>query len=635
MTAIIGIYLIIVGGAFILAIGLASLVAAVAYSGGPYPLSSHGLGDLFAFVFFGLVAVVGTYYVADTALQRPGALRGDSHWRAHHSHPESSTTTETWKTDARVGKRTLAVMIGYSASRVEYILMLVLAYGTPLALWLAGQLSPWVLLSWLSLPLAVKLVRTLYQSTKWACHERGVGRHRPARSGVQPAFHHWIGSIMTFTEETTNTMPHTGKAAPPRDPYAYLANMSEDELEKRWFHKFLVLLDAPTHWPAWRYGLAVIALASPVSRLRRGCSRRPPRGQVWLAVAMGRLPDHRCGYPWQRCRAGASPSGQFTRRRFSWAMPRLLTMLLAGAIANWTSPVPPLLAVLALNLAASGSLIWGAHRGTARYWTDHPCRSPPIRETRAGRRFGSCTSAICMWNGWAGAEERLLQLVQEVAPDIIVLTGDYVNLSCVDDPVAHEHARQVLSQLSAPRGVFAVLGSPPVDRNSAPDFDDLSITLLRDEFVTIDVGDERKITLLGLDCSHHLEEDEERLHILLDETPAGAYRLLLYHSPDLMPAASQAGVDLYLCGHTHGGQIRLPLYGAIVTSSRLGKQFEMGHYEMNGAHLYVSRGVGLEGLGAPRIRFLCPPKWCFSPWPISRIRPRLMTTPYRITVNGV
>jgi len=75
-----------------------------------------------------------------------------------------------------------------------------------------------------------------------------------------------------------------------------------------------------------------------------------------------------------------------------------------------------------------------------------------------------------------------------------------------------------------------------------------------------------------------------------------------------MPAASQAGIDLYLCGHTHGGQIRLPLYGAMITSSRLGKQFEMGHYQINGTHLYVNRGVGLEGLGAPRIRFLCPPE---------------------------
>jgi hypothetical protein len=75
-----------------------------------------------------------------------------------------------------------------------------------------------------------------------------------------------------------------------------------------------------------------------------------------------------------------------------------------------------------------------------------------------------------------------------------------------------------------------------------------------------------------------------------------------------MPEVSELGVDLYLCGHTHGGQVRLPLYGAMLTSSQLGKRYEMGHYQQGRTNLYVSRGVGLEGLGAPRIRFLSPPE---------------------------
>ena len=164
VTAAIGVYLIVVGGWPILAIGLTSILAAVAYSGGPYPLSSHGLGDIFAFVFFGLVAVFGTYYVQTlhySALALYVAI------------PIGALTTailivnnyRDLETDTKVGKRTLAVMIGLAGSRIEYIATLVLAYGTPLVLWLAGQLSAWVLLTWLSLPLAVKLVRTLYRST--------------------------------------------------------------------------------------------------------------------------------------------------------------------------------------------------------------------------------------------------------------------------------------------------------------------------------------------------------------------------------------------------------------------------------------------------------------------------------------
>jgi hypothetical protein len=82
----------------------------------------------------------------------------------------------------------------------------------------------------------------------------------------------------------------------------------------------------------------------------------------------------------------------------------------------------------------------------------------------------------------------------------------------------------------------------------------------------------------------------------------------LYHSPDLAEAAAQAGVDLYLAGHTHGGQVRLPGWGALVTMSAYGKRFEAGQYRLGPTTLYVSRGIGLEGLRLPRVRFLCPPE---------------------------
>lgn len=90
--------------------------------------------------------------------------------------------------------------------------------------------------------------------------------------------------------------------------------------------------------------------------------------------------------------------------------------------------------------------------------------------------------------------------------------------------------------------------------------------------------------------------------------PSTPFTLLLYHSPDLMPEAARAGVDLFLAGHTHGGQIRLPLIGALVTSSIYWKRYEMGLYTEGHTRLYVSRGIGMEGLGAPRARFLCPPE---------------------------
>ena len=91
--------------------------------------------------------------------------------------------------------------------------------------------------------------------------------------------------------------------------------------------------------------------------------------------------------------------------------------------------------------------------------------------------------------------------------------------------------------------------------------------------------------------------------------------ILLYHTPDLAPEASRLGIDLQLSGHTHGGQVRLPFYGALVTGSLYGKRFEAGRYQLERMVLYVSRGLGLEGAGAPRVRFLCPPEMIL--WEIS------------------
>jgi len=96
---------------------------------------------------------------------------------------------------------------------------------------------------------------------------------------------------------------------------------------------------------------------------------------------------------------------------------------------------------------------------------------------------------------------------------------------------------------------------------------------------------------------------------LIARRPADAgATVLLYHSPEMMPFVQQFDVDLYLCGHTHGGQVRVPGYGAIITSAITGKRYEMGRYDENGTTLYVSRGIGLEGLSAPRLRLFCPPE---------------------------
>ena len=165
LTALVGAYLISVGGWPVLAIGLASLLSSLAYTGGPFPIGYHGLGDLFVFLFFGIAAVCGTFYVQALSISLKVILA---------SVPVGTLTVAILvvnnlrdiETDRQTGKRTLAVIIGADATRVEYALLLAAAYAVPALFWLFGGLSGWVLLPWLSLPLAVRLAYSMYRDTE-------------------------------------------------------------------------------------------------------------------------------------------------------------------------------------------------------------------------------------------------------------------------------------------------------------------------------------------------------------------------------------------------------------------------------------------------------------------------------------
>ena len=206
-------------------------------------------------------------------------------------------------------------------------------------------------------------------------------------------------------------------------------------------------------------------------------------------------------------------------------------------------------------------------------------------------------------------EAKLVKWIGDLRPDLIVYTGDLLNFSYLGDEDARADCIQLLSQLRAPLGVYAVAGTPLVDTPEvqaaiypqAP-----HIRLLKNERVEIEGYPQLQI--IGLTCTHDPVLDRPKLDRLLAALPPDKFTLLLYHSPDLMPEASLAGIDLYLCGHTHGGQVRAPLYGALVTGSFYRKRYEMGPYRERNTMLYVSRGVGMEGMGAPRMRFLCPPE---------------------------
>lgn len=151
---VVGIYLVWIAGWPIVVIGLLSLLCGYAYTGGPYPLGYNGLGDVFVFIFFGIVAVGGTYFVQAHTVT-PAALLAGIPVGALATALLAVNNLRDVETDTRAGKRTLVVRFGVSAGKGEWVTLTASAYLVPIVLWALGLSGAWVLLPLLTLPLAV------------------------------------------------------------------------------------------------------------------------------------------------------------------------------------------------------------------------------------------------------------------------------------------------------------------------------------------------------------------------------------------------------------------------------------------------------------------------------------------------
>ncbi|HEY4830249.1 MAG TPA: 1,4-dihydroxy-2-naphthoate polyprenyltransferase [Solirubrobacteraceae bacterium] len=155
-----GVYLVVVAGWQLLLVGAASILAGVLYTGGPKPYGYEGLGEVFVFLFFGIVAVAGSFFVQVKhldweafALAVPVGLIAAGLLVVNN--------VRDIETDRRAGKRTLAVRLGRPRTRVMFAAMIYLAYVLTPVTWVFGPLKPWLFLPWLTLPLATRVVRVV------------------------------------------------------------------------------------------------------------------------------------------------------------------------------------------------------------------------------------------------------------------------------------------------------------------------------------------------------------------------------------------------------------------------------------------------------------------------------------------
>ncbi|MBC7931759.1 MAG: metallophosphoesterase family protein [Rubrivivax sp.] len=196
-------------------------------------------------------------------------------------------------------------------------------------------------------------------------------------------------------------------------------------------------------------------------------------------------------------------------------------------------------------------------------------------------------------------EERLPDIITAERPDLIVYTGDSLN-----SPAGLPVLRKLLTRLATIAPSFAVRGNWDVWYWGKQElFGETGVRELSGEAVKVDVAG-TSLWVAGVPYAA-----TDKISDALKGAPPDAFTIFLYHTPDeILKVAGTKRVDLYCAGHTHGGQVALPVYGALITFSKFGKKYESGLYREGATSLYVTRGVGMEGGSAPRVRFFARPE---------------------------
>ncbi len=232
-------------------------------------------------------------------------------------------------------------------------------------------------------------------------------------------------------------------------------------------------------------------------------------------------------------------------------------------------------------------------------WVEYRVIRLPIKGIPSGKtvRLAHLTDFHYETRAWGWPAEPVLAAVASMAPDMICLTGDYLN--------AREEAgafRPWLERLKAIAPTYAVLGN--WDFNMAR-----GGQLVRDLGIPILDGSWQDcapasvpVRLIGVALWSDVPAPDTQA--MKTDRPV----IVLQHTPDGFPAAAAASAALYLAGHTHGGQVCLPVYGPVVTLARTGRRYASGLYKSGETYGFTSRGLGMEGGHAPRVRFFARPQ---------------------------
>ncbi len=200
-----------------------------------------------------------------------------------------------------------------------------------------------------------------------------------------------------------------------------------------------------------------------------------------------------------------------------------------------------------------------------------------------------------------GIPDTLYDVVRGLDVDVCALTGDFRFSRRAPQAYAIDGLKRLTECVRPRHGFYAVLGNNDTSALVEP-YRAMGISVLMNEPAKIERGGQG-VWIAGVDDPHEFRC--ANLDQAVEDIPEGAFTILLAHSPDLVFDAAASGIDVYLCGHTHGGQICLPWFGAIHLNSNAPREYGSGRWRRDAMYGYTTTGVGASTLP---IRFFCPPE---------------------------
>ncbi|MEZ5178555.1 MAG: metallophosphoesterase [Acidimicrobiales bacterium] len=278
--------------------------------------------------------------------------------------------------------------------------------------------------------------------------------------------------------------------------------------------------------------------------------------------------------------------------------------VLVAAVRRRVEPVAAVLAVVLLLPVPVG---W-----YATHWAPFALRVDRAEVGLPAERAGTDPVRIgvladLQTNHIGSYERRAVRTLLRQRPDLIVIPGDLFQGDDGQFEAILPHYRALLRTLHAPAGVFAVQGDSETEDRLERLVEGTGVRILHNDVVSLEVGDRR--VWLGGNRLRWAPPAGVAVRDLLRRAPPGVVRVLVAHRPEVvLGLPEESGVDLVIAGHTHGGQVALPLLGPIVKFSPVSRTVAGGGlHEVRGNPIYVSTGAGMVRQQAPQVRFLTRP----------------------------